>query len=399
MNTRKSNESPDQPGGQKRKIAFSDGLGWSDEHQSWVAHGRVGKKTFTVNTNKKFRDDAIVWLKNYKQDLKNQQETNIIKGLTVEAGLKLWAAEAPHDLGARRPPNMDTVKGVVDTYRLWMLPFIGKKLVTQISEQDLAKISRNYMDTPGPYGPHHPNGLRNLIIIQNTPLYWLKKKKKITRLVDLPAIPKVPKKPIVVIPINQVFDLLERYDRLVGYDIYGMVYIRMMAFTGIRTENARTLRKEQFNDDLTRFDTGMTKNDNDYTLPVPELLRDYLLRIPNLKTPGPLFPLPRGQERRTHAWCLKAMKRAARDIGITDRVAWHRLRATYATALIRAGADIFVLMEALGWETMLMALRYVKTVTDDVARAQERGINFMLDAQRERQQLRLAARTPNTSAT
>ena len=356
------------------KIRFNNGLGWCEETGTWWAHYRVGKKTPTDDTGQRRFEDAEVWLSNHKRVLKQASESGEIRGLTVAQGLELWAREAPVDSRSIKKPGPRQVETVMKAYRNWILPSLGPKAIDRLTDRDLADVVTRYRETPGPAGPHQENGIRNLIVNLNTPLRWLRKRKKIRRLPDLPATPKAPRREIVTIPAEFVFDVLERFDRRVGYDIYAMVYIRLLAFTGIRTENARLLQKEQFNQDLTRFDTGRTKNDNRYFLPIPEDLREYLRRIPDLGTPGPLFPGIRENTRREHGWCLKAFRMAAKDIGVTEKIAWHRLRATYATLLIRSGADIFVLMEALGWETMYMALLYIRTVVEDVAFAQEKAL-------------------------
>lgn len=356
------------------KIRFNQGLGWSEETQTWWIHIRVGKKFHTEDTGIKKFDEAKIWLFNFRRRLVDFGQSGEIPGLTLGECLDLWARDAPNDYENRKRPCLDRVKDVVATFRLWVLPKLGKKKVKDITRQDLNEVTQIYRDADGPNGKHTAGGVRNFLVNLNTVIRWAYKTGKVSFITRLPVVPQPIRKNPVIVPFNTVWKVLEGFDHRVGYDIYAMAYIRVLAFCGVRTDNVRSLDKGQFNEDLTVFNTGTTKNGENYNLPIPEEVREFLLLIPDIHEPGLLLRNGKG-EKRSAGWCLKAFKEACLDAGITAPMAWHRLRATCATMLIRAGADMFVLKKALGWKTLEVAQFYISTETEDIARVQRKGID------------------------
>lgn len=360
----------------KAKIRYNQGLGWNEDTQTWWMHRRVGKKTFTRDTEESQYDDAVNWMNNFVQARKNAGKAGKSRRITVAQGVEIWSREAPRNTQGPKQPSPGRVASVQRAFRKWVTPLIGNQIVEELETEDLESVIQHYTDTPGPEGPHTEKGLRNFKCDLNTVLRFLRKRRYIKILCDLPFVPQPKVQNPVIVPFQMFWELLDRFDQLVGYDIFAMTYIRVMAFSGTRTDNTRSLQKEQFNKDLTSFNTGPTKNGEEYDLPIPEEIRAFLRKIPDIRKPGPLLPNIKGGKR-SKGWCLGALKDAATDVGMTEKVAWHRLRATYATMLVRSGADVFVLMEALGWKTVQIALHYIHTSKKDVAKAQESAMRLI----------------------
>ncbi|MDA2933583.1 tyrosine-type recombinase/integrase [Acidobacteria bacterium AH-259-D05] len=64
----------------------------------------------------------------------------------------------------------------------------------------------------------------------------------------------------------------------------------------------------------------------------------------------------------------KSFKKAVKNAGLKD-ARFHDLRATFAVHVFRAGADVRMVMTALGHSTPRMALRYAKIASDHVERS------------------------------
>ncbi|GLH66000.1 tyrosine-type recombinase/integrase [Geothrix edaphica] len=351
-------------------IRYSNGIGWSDATQTWWVHVRSGKSTFTRDTGKRNRRDAESWLLNFRRAQAVLTGADYIPHLTVEEGLRLWVANVTLEPMRSRPPSEGHIENVKRAYELHVIPQIGRKEIERLQKSDLLDLVSRYKEGEGPHGLHDQGGPRNFIITLNIPLRWLLKTERVSRLPRLPMIPKMERKIPIIVPLEHFEELLRRYDRYVQYDLYAMIYIRVMALVGLRTTNARDLLKSQFRNGLSQLATGITKNGVEYLLPAPKDIQELLKHVPSMEDAAPLFPAPYARKRRSEGWCLEAFRRAAKDIGMTEKVAWHRLRATYASALVQMGADMFVLKELMGWETLAVAARYVNTSSSRLVSAQ-----------------------------
>lgn len=362
----------------KVKVNYSNGLGWSEDSQSWWIHIRIGKKTYTRDTGKRYLKDAEIWLLNFRRQRELELRAGALPDLTVEEGLRAWEENVALECMRTRPPSSAHIKRVVSSYEKWVLPHIGSKVVADLDRKDLVEVITNFRKKPGPHGPHTEGGVRNFIINLNIPLRWLYKTERTVRIPRLPMIPKIERKIPATVPAEKFPILLERYDKLVQYDVYAQLYIRMMALVGLRTSNARDLTKDKFTSDLSAFGTGITKNGHEYHLPLPEDVQALLKVIPNMGSAEPLFPDQYGKGVRGGGWCAAALRRAAKDSGIPLKGQWHVLRRTYASALVEMGANPFVLMTLMGWETIAIALRYVATRIEVLSKTQKMAADHLL---------------------
>lgn len=366
------------PPSSKAQILYSDGLGWSENTQTWWIHVRIGGKTYTRDTGKRHKKDAEVWLFNFRRERELELASGAIPDLTVSEGLRLWEKNVVLEPMRSGPPKAEHIHRVVRDYELWVIPKIGSKVVARLERRDLQEVLTWFRSQPGPHGPHTEGGVRNLVISMNIPLRWLFKTERVVRLPRLPLIPKVARKVPSIVTADKFPALLERYDRMVQYDVYARLYIRMMALVGLRTSNARSLTKDLFAKDLSAFKTGITKNGHEYHLPLPEDIQALLKLVPDMGTAAPLFSALYGEKGRGEEWCLRALNRAAKAVGVSLGGRWHSLRRTYATALVEMGADPFVLMTLMGWETIAVALRYVATRIERLAKTQGLAAKHLL---------------------
>lgn len=365
-----SRPSKSNPNPRRGAIRYSNGLGWSEETESWWVHVRCGKSTYTRDTCKRNFRDAQSWFLNFRREKAVLAGADYIPHLTVEEGLRLWVANVSLEPMRSRPPTEAHVQNVRRVYELWVLPAIGRLEIERLQKSDLLGLVLGYREGEGPHGPHHTGGVRNFIIDLNIPLRWLLKTERVGRLPRLPLIPMQERRVPIIVPPEQFELLLQRYDKYVQHDLYAMIYIRVMALIGLRTSNARKLLKNQFSGELSQLATGITKNGHEYLLPVPQDLQVLLRLVPSMSGNEPLFPAPFAKKGRSAAWYLGAFRRAAEDIGMSVRVAWHRLRATYASVLVDLGVDVFTLQILMGWETIAVAVRYVKTSSRRLVSAQ-----------------------------
>jgi integrase len=370
--------------GERKKIVFVDGLGVDPDTREFVAHFRLGNNTYTRPTGKKSIDEARKVLKNMKADLRNYAESGIIPGLTFKDGFMIWAAKAPNEFNRKRKPQATRIQKMIGFWDNWVIPFIGHISIETAARDLLYNCVKRYEENSGPYAPHSAGGVRNVIINLNTPIRFLKRQGFIQKHPDLPVIPDMDAPKINYVKPDRVLDLMELFDRYVGYDIYSMIYIRTMGFAGLRTENARSLRKEYFNLEEGTFTTGKTKNGKSYILPIPDDLMEMLRRVPGIETPGPLFNDPHKEGVRGYNWCLAIFKRACLALKLPDTRAWHTLRASYATFLIRSNVDLLIVKELMVHETLVMILRYAANDKADLAAGQTKGMNFLRMAQEQR---------------
>ena len=373
-------------------IRFVDELGYDEKTKTFKAHFRIGKKTYTLDTGKDDINAAQKWLSNQKISLINFATTGIVPGLTIRQALTLWMNLAPIDTSRPRVPNQERVKIVRGRWEYLLLKDHGDKAIDRLPKGFLLEQVEIYKNNSGPMGPHTIGGVRSFVIDLNTPFRFVHRMGWVSVLPTLPRLPRMDKPVIHFIPPHRLLELMELFDRYVRYDLYAMLYIRMMAFSGLRTKNARLLRKEFFKVAEGMFDTGITKNGFRYRFPIPEDVKSLIARLPGMDTEGPLFPGTRGARVRGYRWCLSHLKLACKKLNINTSKAFHALRASYAVYLLRSGVDVTVVKELLGHETLVMVLRYAGTEQKDLFDAQARGREFLHAKAREARQSSLGAR-------
>jgi hypothetical protein len=118
----------------------------------------------------------------------------------------------------------------------------------------------------------------------------------------------------------------------------------------------------------------MGKLHTDRWVPVDEQIREIHARILLLRQETPtaasssfLLPQPRGHDV-AYGPLKRFLQRTAQQAGCSQRVNPHRLRHTYATDMLRAGASLTAVMRLLGHKDIMMTLRYVQVTQNDLQR-------------------------------
>lgn len=152
--------------------------------------------------------------------------------------------------------------------------------------------------------------------------------------------------------------------------IYRAVFID--AHTGMRPAELSRLTWEDSIDLAGRRITVRRKRGGVWSIPMSELLAEYLELTPKDDRKGPVIPgFPYREDRATPGGYHETIKRAATKAGMPD-VTFMTLRRSVATHLANAGESMSRLQAIMGWETPAMAMRYVKLAALDTRGATDR---------------------------
>jgi excisionase family DNA binding protein len=124
--------------------------------------------------------------------------------------------------------------------------------------------------------------------------------------------------------------------------------------TGARRNELLTLRWSEVDLERGTILLTRTKGGTDRTIPVNKRLMDLLRGLKTGSNGGYVFTGPKGERIRT---IRRAFQNACRRAGLTG-LRIHDLRHTFATRLIRSGADIITVKELLGHHSVVVTERY-----------------------------------------
>jgi site-specific recombinase XerD len=143
---------------------------------------------------------------------------------------------------------------------------------------------------------------------------------------------------------------------------------------GLRISELVGMRMDWIESDGTQLHVKDAKGGRDRLVPLPArtltLLREHWSRE---KLTGPLFfpsPIIPGRSISGDA-VRRAIRKAAQDAGIVQRVATHTLRHCYATHLLERGVDIQLIKEFLGHRSIETTSIYTHLTTASIERAHE----------------------------
>ena len=80
-----------------------------------------------------------------------------------------------------------------------------------------------------------------------------------------------------------------------------------------------------------------------------------------------LFILP------SHPTCLKALRTWTKEAGISKHITWHCARHTFATNILKNGADVRVVSDLLGHSS----LKYVEIYTRAIDKKKIQAVNSL----------------------
>jgi integrase/recombinase XerC len=201
---------------------------------------------------------------------------------------------------------------------------------------------------------------------------WAVKRELIDRVPFAVTATKVQEDPAsgVVIWPELVPRFLAEVDQLPWFEQDTRTAVRLMLFLGLREDEALTARWEWLDQRNKTYTVGDAKNRRLRTIPVPQVLLDYLKANHKRKSSGLILPLdkdtPHG-EGLTAGLVAKAAK-AIKIRGMTP----HRVRATFATAHFEEGTPLNQIQTLLGHENQATTLGYIVARPQKLAANQDR---------------------------
>lgn len=144
-------------------------------------------------------------------------------------------------------------------------------------------------------------------------------------------------------------------------------------YAGMRVSEIVGLRAEHIDFDEGTIMVVQGKGDKDRLIPIPSKLITALRRWLGDDRTGYVFPASRMTHGATGHLSVRSAQRvvkaAAAEAGITRPVTPHKLRHTYATRLLRTGANLREVQELLGHASVATTEVYTHVVLDDRLKA------------------------------
>lgn len=136
-------------------------------------------------------------------------------------------------------------------------------------------------------------------------------------------------------------------------------------YTGIRFCDVITLRYSDFDlpNGFLTFEQSKTKGRSRHSRVHIPLRKDLIELIGKQQDNGLVFPLP------SHPTCLKELRRWTEAAGITKHITWHCARHTFATNILKNGADIRVVADLLGHSGLRYVERYTRAIDEQKFKA------------------------------
>lgn len=144
-----------------------------------------------------------------------------------------------------------------------------------------------------------------------------------------------------------------------------------MALCGLRVSELCKLRVEHLDLADRSLLVFQGKGKKDRYLPIPSSLAAELRAWVGDRRDGPVFGSPRGGHYTTRA-VQKMIERARERAGISKRCTPHTLRHTYATSLLRSGANILEIKALMGHANIATTEIYTHLDTDQYRGAVDR---------------------------
>lgn len=188
------------------------------------------------------------------------------------------------------------------------------------------------------------------------------------------VLPKVSRRLPIFLSIDEIMAILSRLQRAVAEspEIFKASAQRDLAIYlvlyggGLRISEAASLRWDQVSEDG-RMLRVLGKGGKERLVPLPMVAAEALLKLP--REHETVFGDSPDELRRKVAV-------AASVAGVRKPIRPHTLRHSYATHLLSSGADLRVIQELLGHNTLQATERYLHLGIEEVARTMERSHPF-----------------------
>ena len=184
-------------------------------------------------------------------------------------------------------------------------------------------------------------------------------------------MPKVKKSLPNVLSVDDVTLLLDvKLDDDFSYRNKAM--LELMYATGLRVSELVELKLSDldFNDDIIRI---MGKGSKERIIPIGDFAKDYLLKYINNHRGNMLKGintdyvfLNNHGKKMTRQGFFKIIKKLAKDVGISTEISPHTLRHSFASHLLKYGADLRTIQELLGHSDISTTQIYTHVANEEL---------------------------------
>jgi len=256
-----------------------------------------------------------------------------------------------------RPSEQKKKSGILKNH---LLPYFGDHKIDSIVEREIEAFKRDMILKR--YAPKTINNVLSVLrksldcavqwgILKHTPKFtWI----------------RVPKKEITV--VSKEAQALLLADN--SYPLWNTAIVVALK-TGMRIGEILALRwiDIDFDTNIIKvngsinvdYERAPTKNGKTRVIPMSYELRD---RLKSLMPPSAektnLYIFGREHDGKPHSVFAvsDALKKVAKNLGITEHLHWHKFRHTFASNIAMAGVNMRILQELMGHATILMTERY-----------------------------------------
>lgn len=247
----------------------------------------------------------------------------------------------------------------LETFGRCHLYDLADLLICDLTTAAVEEARARHLEDHAPASANH--WLANLSLLVN----WAKRRRMIREKSWEVRPLKVQKKPRVQLPLGAVQRYLRKFDQTCAPGL--RTAVRLAIGMGLREMEALRARFEWIDWERKTYTPGETKGREAKPMPIPGWLFDYLKGLPNRRG----WVCPRGDGRPYAEGRLReAMKQVNRATKMPNLTP-HRLRGTYATALLEAGVPLPDVQQALRHKDIKTTLAYTETDMRRVARGQD----------------------------
>lgn len=243
-------------------------------------------------------------------------------------------------------------KNSVEAYKNDLIDFFEftKKSPLEITREEI----RDYLINQKKLGKKSTTAARKLVTLKNFYRFLLLEKIAISDPTENVESPKTIKTLPSYLTEEEVTSLLKAPDTSKPLGIRDKAMIELLYATGIRVSELASLTAKAFNE-MAGFILVMGKGSKERIVPVGEVAQDWIKKyviearpkILKNKVSDALFVTSRGRKM-TRQNIFLMITSYARQAGITKHLSPHTLRHSFATHLLRHGADLRSLQILLG---------------------------------------------------
>lgn len=326
---------------------------WGSGHSWWVDF-RHKQKRYRLRSPDNSKAGAQAYEAALRQKLARGE---VIEQLEIvskqqEKTFEVFAFEWM-DTYAKTNNKASTVRSKYNSLRANLIPYFGKKLISQITDYDIEQFKALQLKRG-----LSPKSINNELTVLRRCLKSAIEWELISRMPRMRELRVAPQK----------YDVLtqDEADRLVRSAPEPMWREMIICGlnTGMRLGELCALAWDDINlaaktltvrHSLVEGVMDSPKNNRIRNIPLTNDL--YQLLIKRSVKKGLVFAHPDGGHLRKSSWPWKALQRACKAAGLR-RIGWHALRHTFASELVRRGAPIRAVQLLMGHATVQMTERY-----------------------------------------